>query len=347
MNENGLPAGAFALLQQIWKDIPGTVAASALAGGANNRVFRVTAGCNEVLLKAYFYHDQDPRDRLGAEFAFTRFAWAHDISRVPKPYVCDRDHRLGLYEFIHGRRPDSNDVDQLAVDQAMNLLHDINEFRTAADAVDLPYASEACLSIEDYVASISLCCDRLCRLQPLDDVDTSAVDFATHDITELLATIVAKIRSKAKRSAILCKPLEPGDRCLSPSDFGFHNALVQDDGNFRFLDFEYAGWDDPAKMISDFFWQPAVPVGDMYFDAFMTGVLEDFSNRNLHYERIHLLRPLEGIKWCCILLNEFLPSGGKRRQFAGQSANVKRRTVQLERSRAMLHRVDELYSNTM
>ena len=36
-------------------------------------------------------------------------------------------------------------------------------------------------------------------------------------------------------------------RCLSPSDFGFHNALLEATGKLRFVDFEYAGWDDPAK----------------------------------------------------------------------------------------------------
>ena len=50
------------------------------------------------------------------------------------------------------------------------------------------------------------------------------------------------------------------DCCLSPSDFGFHNALLDDEGKLTFLDFEYAGRDDPAKLVSDFFCQPEVPV---------------------------------------------------------------------------------------
>ena len=40
-------------------------------------------------------------------------------------------------------------------------------------------------------------------------------------------------------------------RALSPSDFGLHNALRGQDGQLRFVDFEYFGWDDPVKLVSD------------------------------------------------------------------------------------------------
>ena len=52
--------------------------------------------------------------------------------------------------------------------------------------------------------------------------------------------------------------LAPQHRCLSPSDFGFHNALlrgrpgVPGARDWVFLDFEYFGWDDPAKTVPIF-----------------------------------------------------------------------------------------------
>ena len=55
-------------------------------------------------------------------------------------------------------------------------------------------------------------------------------------------------------------PLDTQESVLSPSDFGFHNALLGPDGKLCFIDFEYAGWDDPAKLICDFFCQPQTPV---------------------------------------------------------------------------------------
>ena len=48
-------------------------------------------------------------------------------------------------------------------------------------------------------------------------------------------------------------------RVLSPSDFGFHNALRRPDGTIVFVDFEYFGWDDPAKMMADAMLHPGNP----------------------------------------------------------------------------------------
>ena len=42
---------------------------------------------------------------------------------------------------------------------------------------------------------------------------------------------------------------------MSPSDFGFHNVIKKDDFLY-FIDFEYAGLDDPVKLICDFYCQP-------------------------------------------------------------------------------------------
>ena len=42
----------------------GDISLHALSGGANNRVFRVDGNEHSALLKAYFQHPNDPRDRL-------------------------------------------------------------------------------------------------------------------------------------------------------------------------------------------------------------------------------------------------------------------------------------------
>ena len=59
-----------------------------LHGGANNAVFRVDVPAGNFLLKQYFAHPDDDRDRLGAEVAFCQFAWRHGI-HVPPRFVAD------------------------------------------------------------------------------------------------------------------------------------------------------------------------------------------------------------------------------------------------------------------
>ena len=71
-----------------------------LVGGANNRVFRVETAAGVVLLKSYFRHPDDPRDRLGTEFAFARFAWDHGVRCIPQPLACDPVAGLGLFVVV-------------------------------------------------------------------------------------------------------------------------------------------------------------------------------------------------------------------------------------------------------
>ena len=89
-----------------------------LPGGGNNRVYRLDCGGSPLLLKAYFHHPDDPRDRLAAEFAFSRFAWDHGLRCIPQPLARDDRNHLGLYEFIDGRALAAAEIGADAVDQA-------------------------------------------------------------------------------------------------------------------------------------------------------------------------------------------------------------------------------------
>ena len=45
--------------------LPREFRVTGLPGGGNNRVYRLDCGGSPFLLKAYFHHPDDPRDRLG------------------------------------------------------------------------------------------------------------------------------------------------------------------------------------------------------------------------------------------------------------------------------------------
>jgi hypothetical protein len=126
-------------------------------------------------------------------------------------------------------------------------------------------------------------------------------------------------------------------RCLSPSDFGFHNALLTADG-LKFFDFEYAGWDDPAKLCCDFFCQPQLPVALTHWELFVNGLAVALGAKDLP-ARARLLVPAYQIKWCCIMLNEFLRGEQSRREFAlGGGAAEERKRIQLDKAQAALRR---------
>ncbi|MBI5569129.1 MAG: aminoglycoside phosphotransferase family protein [Desulfomonile tiedjei] len=314
-----------------------------ISGGANNRVFRIRSGRESVLLKVYFRHPDDPRDRLGAEYAFCKFAWENGLHWTPQPLAADFDERLGLYEFIEGRGLTSGSVNREQVAQALEFYVQLNLHRASDSARDLPVGSEACFSMRAHLACVERRLERLLDMQVLTDLDRELALFVRTDLSPAWERVRAFVgRGVEEMGLSLDEEVAKEDRRISPSDFGFHNALLQGDCRLRFIDFEYAGWDDPAKTISDFFCQPAVPVPVEYRDDFSRRVLADLSAPDLHYRRTKILRPVYVLKWCTILLNDFLPAGDERRRFsaAGEDPS-QRKTAQLQKARQALN-IEEL-----
>ncbi|MBA4016123.1 MAG: aminoglycoside phosphotransferase family protein [Pirellula sp.] len=323
-----------------------------LAGGGNNRVYRARSTNFDAVLKAYFHHPDDPRDRLRSEFAFSQLAWDAGLRCLPRPLACDARRHLGLYEFVPGRRLEPHEVDADAVRQASRFVVELNHHKHSNAADALPIAAEACFSIDAHCHCVTR---RLERLDKLDLVSSGTTDADLDQAAGLLVRNVLQpkwaelLDQLRRRCAVLglgwSQEIDPTDYCLSPSDFGFHNALATADG-LKFIDFEYAGWDDPAKLACDFFCQPALPVAHEHLPEFIATTTAALSDPALHAARIELLLPAYQMKWCCILLNEFLPVDGRRRQLAtstGAQTDVERRArkqLQLAKVERMLTSLD-------
>ena len=99
----------------------------------------------------------------------------------------------------------------------------------------------------------------------------------------------------------------PGERqVLSPSDFGFHNAL-QEAGHLRILDLEYFGWDDPVKLVSDLWWHPGMSLDGRLKAKWLSEAVNLFVKNDPDFlMRINALHPAYGLRWALIVLNVYL-----------------------------------------
>ena len=93
------------------------------------------------------------------------------------------------------------------------------------------------------------------------------------------------------------KVLEEKYQILSPSDFGFHNAILQKNNKVCFVDFEYFGWDDPAKLINDFIWHPGMKMTDKQKQFWTINILSTFKKDKKLSLRVKATWPLYGL-WC-------------------------------------------------
>ncbi len=288
----------------------------ACAGG-NNRIRRVRTTERELILKQYFCHRDDRRDRLDPEFGFLTHLWDHDIRNVPEPVACSQELNAALYSFVEGERPEPSAERVMA---CATFIREINRFREDAD---LPAASESCLSFEAHLNAVNRRIAALEAMKPCDELTAQAKAFVQQDVVPAWHRVQERIDRSLHFDVL---PREQWR--LSPSDFGFHNALVRPDGELVFLDFEYAGWDDPAKLICDFACHAGHELPASSFERFAEGVVAVGE-----LERVRDLLPVHQMKWVCLLLNEFLPVAGKRRDYAG--SDTKRR-AQLARARERL-----------
>lgn len=308
------------------------------AASGNNRVFEVAAGDRRYAAKVYFRHPADGRDRLHSEYAFLTCATSAGIRCVPSPVASDARHGIGIYEYLEGRKLDAAEIDAGSVEQAAQFILQLNQPAVHAAAHDLPKASEACFSIAEHFAMVDGRIARLAGIGAADALDREAGEF-TRALAARWQAAKDRILRDAKTAGIVPEAaLE--ERCISPSDFGFHNALATPDRGLCFIDFEYAGWDDPAKLVGDFFSHPAVSVDAVHFGRFLDIVTRYSTRPAALADRARILLPVFQAKWCCIILNEFLPEAAQRRRFAdpGHDVSARKRT-QLSKAMALFEKM--------
>lgn len=305
-----------------------------LAGGKNNRVFQLDlADGGRAVLKRYHVDARDDRDRLGAEWRFLDYVWARGVRNVPQPLACDRGVSAGLYGFIDGRRLESAEIDAEVVAAAADFVVAINGEPRRPD--DLAPGSEACFSLANHLATVDR---RVARLDAIDLGAPRGEDAARFVATRLKPTwsaVRGRILTAAQEAGLdLAAPI--GRPVVSPSDFGFHNMLRDAAGRSIFIDFEYAGRDDPAKLVCDFFCQPEVPVPAQFFDGFADRLAGALALSDADRHRCTLLLDAYRVKWVCIILNEFLPLGASRRAFADSGERAARCARQLARAETQI-----------
>jgi hypothetical protein len=290
--------------------IRGPLVREPVGAGRNSRVTRLGNQDGQWILKEYGPRSlggQDGHDRLRAEFAFLQYLDSGDVADVARPLGADRDLGCALYSWLPGARPTHITADHIA--QAAQFIVSVNRDRTLPRARALAAAADACQGPHDHLALIRTRLTQLTALEPLSVLEEQALALvidryvpAWHSLEETLIDGMATTRNTT--------PI------LSPSDFGFHNTLAHQ-GRLAFVDFEYAGWDDPAKLICDFICQPELPITPaqgMQFIEYLSGAFPDAGELR---RRVEWLLPAHRLKWCCILLNEFRPEYHRRRVHAG------------------------------
>lgn len=320
-----------------------------IGGGRNSRVYKLDCGSSKKYTAKFYFHDKiDGRDRLNAEYSSLAFLWNHGVRCIPEPVGCYPGRNCAIYEFIDGKKILSQEITAPDIDFAVRFLARLKQLRLKDDAGVLPAASEACFSPRDLVDNIKGRFQKLISLPADKVIYMELKDFLTCEFAVCFENILRWCKKRLERIDMpFDKNLSLAERTLSPSDFGFHNALRRNDGKIVFIDFEYFGWDDPAKMISDFILHPGMRLAEKFKKRFVKKMCAEFDGYKLLADRIAIVYPLYGLKWCMILLNEFIPELMMRRTFASLNKSDKTglQARQLAKARNMARKIENEYEN--
>jgi hypothetical protein len=305
--------------------------------GRNSRVYRVSCRSGDYAAKFYFQKTADGRDRLRAEYGALQFLWDAGVRCIARPVRADPERQIALYEFVNGAAIEIQSVSGGDLNQLIGFAATLRRIADSEASQAAGAAAEAFFSIRGVVANIEA---RIHRLEALE-ITSSGYDALRRFLRVAFVPIFSDACRRAQSMGGSDPELEHRYRTLSPSDFGFHNALRMSDGSLVFLDFEYFGWDDPVKMLSDLLLHPMMALSAEQRSRLARGLDEIFRTDPGWKRRVEALYPLFGLKWCMIMLNEFLPTHIARNRFTERdSAQIEVvQARQLRAAAAMLERI--------
>lgn len=269
--------------------------------GRNSQVYLIEQGRAKWIVKKYNRWINDDRKRLENEFNFLSFLTKKKVKQISEPIFYDIEKNIGLFSFIPGELPKS--INSSLINQASDFIKIINKYRKDKSTKFLPEASEACFSINDHINLVTKKVRKLINIVPDNDNKNKVLVFAKSWLYKSLKEIRKDILIKYSERE-LKKTISFETRIISPSDFGFQNTLIEDN-KLYFLDFEYAGWDDPAKLICDFGCYPDIPINHKQLKQFQNSFFSWLEDAESVIKRSEVLMPLHRLKWCCIMLNGF------------------------------------------
>ncbi|MCF6440356.1 aminoglycoside phosphotransferase family protein [Pseudoalteromonas luteoviolacea] len=267
-----------------------------LSGGANNRGYQVASHQGSWFLKSFSPHHTQSTNKLTNEFSFSQHLWNNGVKSIPEPIASCKQNYVSLFKFTQGDSIECSSPK--LVSDALQFIERINDI--PLDNKSLNVASESPSSLIGFHTIIER---RLARFKATEN-------------SKCLKELLEKIQNRADKVRCLL-PENAGVKLerniLSPSDFGFHNAMKTKQG-LVFFDFEYAGMDTSWKLLCDFFSQPAVPIEmnslKLFFDSQLFQHIP--IQRNIFLTTLELTH----LKWCLIMLNEFIDDIQTRRKFS-------------------------------
>jgi thiamine kinase-like enzyme len=275
--------------------------------GINSHIFKLVSTKHD-LFKIKYYHEKehDYHDSISTEYYSLLNLWQHGIRNINRPVAIYPKERIAVFQYIPGIPITQSSVEKKDIDRLIDFMHLLSNLSKKNISSKFSPAKDACFSMADYIDN----CDNKLRLIKNTKkqngfyflIDT----YLKYEFIPFFRVIKKRIENEySERNIDVQKPISTDLKILSPSDFGFNNCL-RGDSKLYFIDFEYFGWDDPAKLIVDSMIRPEGNIPVHLQQYFCEKSISLFSYDKTLQIRVRMLYFLLACKWCMILLNAWI-----------------------------------------
>ncbi len=310
----------FHLFQSELGSIPKKI--KVLGNPGNNKINRVTLeNGKEYVVKRYLSHAANCQTRMKADFGHLKALWTVGFRNIPQP-IFSHDHHA-VFSFVEAKP--LKKIEENEINQVLDFLYALNDCQVKLHALTKLPASDSRNCPLDYLSHINKRWKKIAEGCLTETWGKEVISFLKNQLSPVRDYLEKKFYKDLDCNGIDPKKNLTMDQLFfSPSDFGFHNILADEEGMLFFFDFEYSGWDDPAKLIADFFHH----VGQKVPWEFKWHLLNKFASKRAldpeFLQRWNIVVDLVGLEWILIVLNIADPKEMQRKQFArpGLEASV-------------------------
>ena len=283
-----------------------------LTGGINNPTFLISNDKNKFVLKKINTEATLNFDKYLAERQF--FIFLNKLSVINAPKLIDfyDAERILILEYI---KPDENSdlekIDLLKVNEALKFISQINSNNDICNDLVQHRAADSFLALSGHIENINL---RLLNFE----IDHLPLEHQKN-AKELFSLLKNKWNILKDKTYEFLKEnpsqntIDESFLILSPSDFGFHNVITSRGISF-FIDFEFSGWDDPAKLYCDIILQPQIPVPEKFYSLIKKEIINEAYSKK-YENRIAILYDILSFKWHIIKYSFLNPRKYLNNQF--------------------------------
>lgn len=300
-----------------------------LSGGRNNRVLKAShPSLGSVIIKDYFVEIPDSLQRLRREWNYLSYLKKTQIPDVALPLFKDTRNGFSVFTHLKGKKLLSSEITNNHIVCAAQHIVKLSQINTGG----INMAKGAHSTLAGHIDEVRQRMQRLHEAAKRVPKEPPLQVFVTDFLQPLWEAQLAKVNQKDEVK------FETIKFSLSPSDFGFHNILV-DKKKLSFIDFEYAGTDDLAKLTTDFMLAPSVPITTDQSHIFREYLMRHAALDYNFSKRVDILYPISQVKWICIILNDFISLESDRKRFADLNKKSDRLKNQLDLARSRFSQV--------